>query len=68
MYANVPTMFRKIQRQAKKIFSMYWVCIRGNIFDIMELQQRYPENPFVTDEACLLTLCQHVQLPFVKHM
>ena len=37
-------------------------------FVVVELQQRYPKNPFVIDDACLTPLRQCVQSIFVQHM
>ena len=37
-------------------------------FDVVGFQQRYHENLFVFDEACLTLLCQHVRFPFIQHI
>ena len=60
-------MFRQIICHMKKLFSVHSVHRRGTISDVVELQQRYPKNPFLTDGTYLTPLCQHVQLPFIQY-
>ena len=61
-------MFHKIKRHVKKLFSVYYIRRLGNPFDVVEFQRRYPENPFVTDDAYLTPLCQNVQFPFIQYI
>ena len=39
-------MFPKIQRHVKKIFSVYYVCRQGTLFDVVGFQRRFHENKF----------------------
>ena len=44
------------------------MCSRGTLLGVMEFQQIYPINPFVTNDACLTPVCQLVQFLFLQYI
>ena len=45
----------------KILSSLYWVRTQDTLFDAMEFQRRYRENPFALGDAYLTPLFQPVQ-------
>ena len=48
-----------------------FLCVvrtQDTLFDAMEFQQRYCENPFALGDVYLMPLSQHVQKIFIQHM
>ena len=51
-----------------KILSSVCVVFKDAIFDAVEIQQRYRENPVVLGDAWLITLYKYTQYIFVQRM
>ena len=52
----------------KILFFLYSVRTQDTLFDAVEFQRRYYENPFTIGDAYLTPFFQHVQYLSVQHM
>ena len=48
--------------------SLYPVPTQYTLFDAVEFQERYHENPFALDDAYLTPFYQHMKYLYVQHM
>ena len=61
VYANVLEKYHKKQHHMKILSSLCVVRTHDTLFNAVQFQQRYRENPFALGDAYLTPFYQHVQ-------